>query len=390
MTFFPFTKPKTGLYVTAETLCLAHGNRRLGHHSFGGLVNQPLPAGSIRLSPVEPNILEHEQVISTLHAALGQRKGAQSIALCLPDLCARTTILEMASLPKNFKEQHSLVQWRMQQELNLSKENIRISYQILSLSPGRFDASPPSDQPVRLLATAIKENIIEAYETACLEADLIPISIHLASLTVFNACRPIIDSILKRTTERISFVPGTLFFLYLADWGFALIALQNHTPTFLRVKPLRQVSSRTARPSDPGQEVNEEGQEDTSADGTEEFSYGPEPDTMPTIPTPSTTAITNELLGTLQYFFETHEANAISDEVYPLFLIGSQDPDQVLPDIAEFIEQEFPYEADHGTPRIKAFPLFPGNPNLNLKSLSGFPSWTGTSLPAFAAMSKSV
>lgn len=390
MTLFPFTKPKVGLYVTAETLCLVHANRRLGHQSFGGAVEQPLPVGAIRLSPVEPNILDQEQVANTLHAALGQRTGAQSIALCLSDLCARTTILELASLPKNSKEQHSLVQWRLQQELNLSKEIFRISYQILSSSQGRFHTVPAPDQPVRLLATAIKESIIEPYEMACLEADLIPTSIHLASLAVFNGCRPLIDSTLKRTTERISFVPGTLFFLYLADWGFSLLALQNHVPTFLRVKPLRQETSRLTSPLPPDQELNKEHEEDsgdTSANGTNELSDELAPNTMQT--TLTTTAIKNELLGTLQYFFETHEAQAVSDEVYPLFVVGSQDPDQVLPDISEFIEQKFPYEADHGIPRIKAFPLFPGNPNLNLKSLSGFPSWTGTSLPAFAAMSKS-
>lgn len=386
MTFFPFTRPKTGLYVTAETLCLAHVNRRLGHQSFGGSVEQPLPAGSIRLSPVEPNILDHEQVVNSMRAAIGQKKGAQSIALCLPDLCARTILLEMASLPKNSKEQQALVQWRLQQDLNLPKENFRISYQILSSRQGTFQTSPPPDQPVRLLATAIKEHIIEPYETACLEADLIPASIHIASLAVFNMCGPLIDSILTRTTERLTFVPGTLFFLYLTDWGFSLIALQNHMPSFLRIKPLRQLSPRSARPI---QDWNDDGQERTLSDGTEEHSYNLEPDAMLTMPSPTSTVITNELLGTLQYFFETHEANAVSDEVYPLFIIGSPNPDEVLPNIAEFIEHEFPFEGEHGTPRIKAFPLYPGNSNLNLKPLAGIPSWTGTSLPAFAATSTS-
>ncbi len=389
MTFFPFARPKTGLYVTAESLSLAYVNRRLGHQSFGGCIEQPLPVGSIQLSPVEPNILDHEQVVNSLHAAVGQKNGPQSIALCLPDLCARTTLLEMASLPKNIKEQQALVQWRLQQDLNLPKENFRISYQILSSRQGKFHATRPPDQPVRLLATAIKENIIEAYETACLEADLIPASIHVASLAVFNMCRPIIDLNLTRTTERLSFVPGTLFFLYLTDWGFSLIALQNDIPSFLRIKPLRQLRPPHAQPLHSTQDQNEEGQERTPFNNTEEPSNILEPNTMLTMPSQTTTVMTNELLGTLQYFFETHEANAMSNEIYPLFLIGSQHPDQVLPNIAEFIEHEFPCEGEHGTPRVKAFPLFPGNPNLNLKPISGLPSWTGTSLPAFAATSKS-
>lgn len=389
MTLFPFTRPKAGLYVTGEMLYVARLNRRLGYQSFGGTIEQPLPAGSIRLSPVEPNILEREQFVNGLHAAFGRHKGAQSIALCLPDLCARTTILEMASLPKNSKEQHDLVHWRLQQELSLSKEKLRISYQILSLKQGRFNASPPPDQPVRLLATAIKENIIESYETACLEVDLIPASIHLASLTVFNVCRPMMDTTLRLVTEPLTFVPGTLFFLYLADWGFSLIVLQNHLPSFLRIKPLGQLSRQSTYPVHSMQNGNDEGHESPSADPTEEFTDQLEPEIMLTIPSPATTVVRNEILGTLQYFFETHEDNGASDEVYPLFLIGSQNPEQMLPDIANFIEQQFPCEANHGMPRIKAFPLFSGNPNVNVKPLNGFPSWTGSSLPAFAATSKS-
>ena len=389
MTFFPFTKPKVGLSITAEALYVTHVNRRWGYPSYGGSVEQPLPAGSIRLSPMEPNILNHEQVIHSLQAALGRPKGAQSIALCLPDLCARTTILEMTSLPNNSKEQHALVQWRLQQDLNLSKDNFRISYQILSATQGRFHTVPAPDQPVRLLATAIKESIIEAYETTCLEADLIPTSIHLASLAVFNACRPIMDSTLKKTSGHITFVPGTLFFLYLADWGFSLLAFQNHTPSFLRVKPLRQGSPPTTSHSHPVDETNLDDHDAASTNGTEERSHILEPNNMLTMPSYNTTVITNELLGTLQYFFETSKTNAASDEIYPLFLVGSQEPDQVLPSMTEFIEQEFPYETEHGTPRIKAFPLFPGNPNLNVTPLSRIPSWTGTSLPAFAATSRS-
>jgi len=241
MTLFPFTRPKVGLSVTADSLCVAHVNRRLGHQSFGGYVEQPLPSGSIRLSPVEPNILEREQVINSLQAVFGHLKGPQSVALCLPDLCARTTIFDMATLPSQSKEQQALVEWRLQQDLNLPKEKFRISYQIFSSPSGGLIGSPPTDRPVRLLATAIQENIIEAYEAVCLEVGLVPASIHLASLAVFNMCRALIDTTLKTSTERISFVHDTQFFLYLADWGFSIIAMRHQAPMFLRVKPLRHM-----------------------------------------------------------------------------------------------------------------------------------------------------
>ena len=368
--------------MTAESIGVAHIHRRFGHQSFDDYEEQPIPAGTIRLSPIEPNILEQEQVISNLKAVFGHRSGPRSIALCLPDLCARTTILEMASLPNSLKEQHALVEWRLQQDLKLSKNTMRISFQHLSQK---------SDRPLRLLATAIQENIIQAYEHACLEAGLIPASIHLASLAVFNVCRPMMESILSQSSRKISFVPGAQFFLYLADWGFSLIAIRHKTPTFLRVKPLRHLSPwlppLTQHQPEPERQVPSE--TDVAHEEYETPAAALAPDTLGAFSPQTAAFLTNELVGTLQYYFETHEQSFSPDEVYPLFLIGSHVPDQALPRIAELIEREFPWEAECGKPRIKAFPLFPGTPNVNLKSLSGLPTWTSTSLPAFAATSQS-
>ncbi|MDT7041071.1 hypothetical protein [Candidatus Nitronereus thalassa] len=381
MTLFPLTRPKAGLYMTADSIGVAHIHRRFGHQSFDDYEEQPIPTGTIRLSPLEPNILEKEQVISNLKAVFGHRKGPRPIALCLPDLCARTTILEMASLPNSPKEQHALVEWRLQQDLKLSKEKRRISFQHLSQK---------SDRPVRLLATAIQENIIQAYENTCLEAGLIPASIHLASLAVFNVCRPIMESILSQSKGRISFAPDTQFFLYLADWGFSLIGIRHKIPAFLRVKPLRYLSPWlppiTQHQPEPDQE--ETSRTDLNHENFEKPAAADEPSNLHAFSPPTVDFLTNEIVGTLQYYFETYEKSFSPDEVYPLFLIGSHTPDQTLPKISELIEQEFPWEAGLGKPRIKAFPLFPGTPNVKPKSLTGLPTWTSTSLPAFSATSQ--
>ena len=392
MTLFPFTRPRMGLHVTADALSVAHVNRRLGRQSFGGYVEQPLPSGAIRLSPVEPNILEQAHVINSLQSVLGRVKGPQSVALCLPDFCARTTVLEMATLPQKKQEQQALVEWRLRQDLNLAKENMRISYQILSSPSWGFTGPPNTDQPVRLLATAIQERIIEAYEAVCLEVGLIPTSIHLASLAVFNMCRPLMDATLDVMPERIAFVPDTLFFLYLADWGFSIIAIHHRTPYFLRVKALRPFSPWPSPvPPQSPEEFGPPKQEKTasSIEESPEPLSSIQPDAVLTSPPPQATMIANEVVGTLQYYFETHEASAVTDGAYPLFLVGSQAPDSALPLIAELIQQEFPIEADSAQPRIRTFPVFPGNADLNLKALSSLPAWTSASLPAFAATGQS-
>jgi hypothetical protein len=385
MTLFPFSRPQVGLYISADSLCVAHMNRRMGRTSFGGYVEQPLPSGSIRLSPVGTNILEDAQVIACLQALFGNPKGPQSVALCLPDLCARTTIIELADFPSKAIEQRALVEWRLQQDLNLPKEPMRISYQILSSSTRELTNS--SDQPIQLLATAIQESIIEKYESVCLEVGLIPASIHLASLAVLNMCQPILASALHTTTDNTSFVSDTQLFLYLADWGFSIIGMRNQVPFFLRIKPLPHMSLWNSQASPSVTPPNDQNQEDGDPTN-EEGGFSVKTQSEPAFTPQTANLITNELVGTLQYLFESHETLLHTDNVYPLFLIGSHAPESVLPLITERIQKEFPYESDPGTPRIKAIPLFPGNAALNLKPLSGLPAWTNTSLPAYAATSQ--
>jgi len=391
LTLFPFTQPKVGLSITADSLCVAHLSRRFGHQSFGKYAEEPLPTGSIRLSPIEPNIVEREQVVNSLQAVLGHPKGSQSVALCLPDLCARTAILEMATLPSQSKEQQTLVEWRLRQDLKLPKDAFRISYQNVSSASGGLPGSSPTDKPVRLLATVIQENIIEAYEAVCLEVGLVPTSIHLASQAVFNMCRPIIETTLNTSDKRISFVPDMQFFLYLADWGFSIIAMRHQSPDFLRVKPLHHISKWTPTVSQTIDAFDPHNQGETDVPGERNQEHASARDLDVGLPTTTAIArtISNELIGTLQYYFESHEASMSTEGVYPLFLIGSHDPDNTLPMITELIHQEFSYDTDQGKPRVQAIPIFPGNTTLNLKTLSGLPAWSSTSLPAFAATSQS-
>ena len=382
MSLFPFTPPKAGLYITADRFCVVPLRRHLGRLSYGDYVEQPLPSGSITPSSVEPNIHDPEQLTEILMDVVGNKKKPQSVALCLPDLCARTTILELATLPPKTQERQALIQWRLQEKLNLSKGKSRISYQILSSPVNGFAGSSDTNPSIRLLASAIQENIIEAYETICLNARLVPVSIHLASMAVFNMCRSLMDSILKTTADTYSYEPGSQFFLYLGDWGYSIIGVRDDAPVFLRTKPLRQLSPGVG--ADPSS-VRKEGVPSEVKEPEDIFTTNSLE--SQTSPLQIATLVTNELVGTLQYFFETHAIPGSSDTVYPLFLIGSQDPESILPHIADLIEEEFPLDTEHGKPRFKSFPLFPSNPSLNVKPLSGLSTWRGNALPAFAATS---
>ena len=380
MRLFPFARPRTGLYFSTDTVCVGHLRHGLGGPTLGSYWEQSLPTGSIRLSPIEQNVASSEHLLSALHSTFPPTRRPHSVAVCLPDLCARIAIFELASLPKNKQEQKALMEWRLQKELNLSPKPRRVSYQRFGAVPSRFSLTRSSSTPARFLAVTIQEDIVEQYEALCLEAGMIPVSINVAGLAVLNLCRPVIEATLHAQARDTSFIPGTAIFLYVGDWGFSLIAWQEGQPQFVRVKPLKQLSTVTVSPSQvsieetPSSRLQSESDEKTTFRKPEIFD--PPPDREPT------SLLAQELLGSLQFFFETAVPAA---RVYPLFLVGSPQPEIMLPRIAETIERAFPLNDDPEVPQVKAFAMFPRNPAVRVKTLKGLKDWTGTTLATCAA-----
>ena len=384
MRLFPFTRPRTCLYFSTDTCCVGHLRHRLRGSAFTGYHEQRLPPGSIRLSPLEQNVASFEPVLSALHANLPPFQRPRSVALCLPDICLRMAILDFSSLPKSKKDQKALVEWRLQEELNLSPKPRRVSFQRFGAIPSRFSLTRSSSKPLRFLAVAIQDDIIEQYEALCVAAGIIPVSINVAGPAVFNLCRPFIESTLHTHARDISFVPDTAIFAYIGDWGFSLIAYQEGQPCFVRVKPQKQLSAVTV--SRPQASIEEPASGRRPQSGSNENATFRTPDLLesPHHREPVAT-LTQELLGSLQFFFETAMSSGRQTHVYPLFLAGSTQPEFMLPRLAESIERAFPRHQDTIVPQVKAFPIFPRNSAARAKTPKGLTHWTGMALATCAA-----
>ena len=339
-----------------------------------------LPPGSIRLSPVEPNVASFERLLAAMQADLPATRRPRSVAVCLPDVCARTAVFEFASLPKNKKEQRALVEWRLQKELNLSPKPRRVAYQRFGPVPSRFSLTRASSTPGRFLVVMLQNDVVEQYEALCVEAGFIPVSINVAGLAVLNLCRPIIEATMHEQNRDIALLSDTVMFWYVGDWGFSLMVWKDGQPCFVRVKPLKRLSTLTVSPPQTPIDDAPAGrfQAEPSDPAT---SRAPDPLPLPEDRDP-TSRLAQELLGSLQFFFET---TTPSSHVYPLFLVGSPQPEILLPRIAETIEQAFPLTKEAGVPQIKAFPVVPQNPAIRARTLSGLTHWTGTTLAALAA-----
>lgn len=384
MRLFPFTRPRTGLYFSTDTVCVGHLRYGLGGPTLRSYREQSLPPGSIRLSPIEQNVVAAEHLLSALRSTFPPARRPHSVAVCVPDPCVRTAVFEFASLPKNKKDQRALVEWRLQKEWNLSPKPRRVSYQRFGAIPSRFSLTRSPSTPIRLLVVAIQDDIVEQYEALCVTAGVIPVSINVAGLAVFNLCRTSIEATLQIHAQAISFVPDTVIFLYVGDWGFSLTVWNEGQPCFVRVKPLKRLSTVTALPSQAP--IKETPPSPSSQTGSSEPTTSRAPDDFdsPRDQEP-TSLLAEELLGSLQFFFETATPPEQRAPVYPLFLVGGPQPESMLPRIAETIERAFPLKKETDVPQVKAFPMFPQNPEVQAKTLSALAHWTGTTLATVAA-----
>lgn len=273
-------RPTIGVSVGSKALSLVEVSRnwrpgRTGRwlaRSLHRCTEQPVPPGLIRLSATEPNVSDSAALSRELSTLVdGMRKVARpaSIALILPDLCARVALFEFESLPHKPAERDQLIRWRFHKELNVPAGETRLAYRVLPVS------TPASGGgPVRLLAVVIRRAIIEQYEQACQAAGFIPVSINLASFGLFDLYRPVMESAIKDGEE--------CFFLHAGGDCLSFVAIRSGLPVFFRTKALRN----------------------GSANGNGE-------------------AVMQELLATLQFYQDSHAGRSMQMPT-PLFVLGSR------------------------------------------------------------------
>jgi hypothetical protein len=116
-----------------------------------------LEAGALEPLPSRPNLAKPEGVrraIREVLEAIGN--GSSRLGILLPDPTVRVAILRFETLPRRREEADALVRWKMGGILPFPPEEARVSYQLLS----------KGDQPVELLAMALRNSVVAEYEAA--------------------------------------------------------------------------------------------------------------------------------------------------------------------------------------------------------------------------------
>ena len=163
--------------------------------------------------------MDLENVKNTFKSLLDPNgmKGRE-IDILLPDCIARTSILELDSLPRKRDELLKLAYFKGQKSLPYSFEDTRIGIQVLS--------GHESEGKVRVLAVFISRALIEGLENILCDLGREPRRIGLASLNLYN----LFEKGLNRE--------GDTAFVTVFEEFFSIFLFANGSPAFFRSKSL--------------------------------------------------------------------------------------------------------------------------------------------------------
>jgi Tfp pilus assembly PilM family ATPase len=213
-----FRRSCAGLSVGSRQVALVEGKKK------GGTIRscrvEALPAGTIVPSPIEPNIAQPEAYRKGIDLLLNGGESVSRLYLGLPDGSVRLAVLDFQSLPKQRKDVEQLIRWQMEKVFLYPLKGTRLAFQELGESEGRR----------RLLAMAIRNEILAQYEAPLKEKGIEPVSIGIVSFHLFNLYLPFL---LSSTEPSRDFV-----FLSRVDQSFTIMICRRGAVDFVRVKEL--------------------------------------------------------------------------------------------------------------------------------------------------------
>ena len=366
MKLFPFSTPIFALSISEEALCLVEIKRQWRKILLHQVKKIPLPQGVVKLSSAKPNIENPDEFLTRLKTLVEPSHRPLSLVLSLPDLCSRTSVFDFSTFPTKKQDQTALVNWRFQQDLKLDTSRSRLGFGVYVPTSVTDSPSPDNPEHVRVLGTAIRNEIVEQYERMCLEANLIPTSVGISGLDIFDLYRSTIQDILEAEDGHSSpsFSPVAMF-LFISHWGFMFLAVQEGSPCFIRTKAIA-VKAEVNNPQGdfPVSEFDSTRRGNGHGD---QFSGETVPPNIldtetPNLPYPSYTImkVGKEILATLQYYLEAFPSNTTTASTVNLFVATDLRHGQSLMPPTDHIQRTLKASGGH-EPQIRVTALSPAS-----------------------------
>lgn len=328
MNLFPIKQPTLALSISEETLRVVQVKKSWRTTTLQQINSVLLPAGLIRLSSAKPNIENIDTFVEQLRILVDPFKKQASIAISLPDLCARTSAFDFSTFPTKASEQTALLNWRFQQDLKLDTSQSRLAYGVYvptSLAKGSKHENPENTW---VLGTTIRNEIVEQYEHACLEANLMPVSISISGLDIFDLYQPTMQEVLEAGSRHNDTSSPSAMFLFISHWGFTFIAFHDGCPRFIRTKAIaiRPDSSLAGENSSISRTeihdtplTHEENNAEQELKSKETHNHN---SSSSLYSSSTTTKVEKEILATLQYYLETFPRNNTTSSPEHFFVVS--------------------------------------------------------------------
>lgn len=142
---------------------------------------ETLPEGVVRPAPLAENVADTEVLDQALGRAVSQvADGQRRCVLLVPDLLARTTVLEFDEMPERETQADELLRWRLKKELPFDVAQAALSYHAQS-GPGAAR---------EVLVTACLRELLRQYEAAAERQGLEPGWVTLSTLAALGCLEP--------------------------------------------------------------------------------------------------------------------------------------------------------------------------------------------------------
>ncbi len=228
-------RPAHCLKIGGRALVWAESSRSWrGRHRYRCVLS-PIPAGVVKISPIDGNVVDRAALEERLRSLAGRPKRLRllgrtwlselprRVTLVLPDLAVRSTMLQLEQVPVRRDEQESLIRWRLGQEQRVPLTGAKLQWQI-------FPPRHPKQGVHTVLVVALQESIMAEYEAACGAAGLFPQEVTVASFRLFD--------LWLKAAGGTRCLNRDLAWVSVADGALTCLIIHDTRPVFVRTKLL--------------------------------------------------------------------------------------------------------------------------------------------------------
>ena len=220
---FRTPQAQAAISITRDGIVTVGFTAPKGQASLAVQAMKPLEIGTVVPSVMSVNITNPTAVASTIKQVITKyKKPPKRIALILPDVVAKVTLLTFDTVPEREDDLRQLIKLKMQKSAPFNLDDSQLSYK---------GCGSNREKQARFLAVVIQKSVLGEYEAVC---DTLGLKVGCVDLATFN----LINAALYNSPDK---QPG--------DWMLVHTACDYNTVAILRGRQLVFYRSQVVEPN---------------------------------------------------------------------------------------------------------------------------------------------